>query len=67
MIKRVKIFVERVLREAQSSNDLEYIRSRLFAAYGAVSFVIDETHDENLVTWWDNEMRTKFYTLMIER
>lgn len=66
--EKVKIFVERCLQDAQNSNDLDYIRSRFFVAYGAVSFIAEETHDENLAIWWDEEMRGKFIdsTLMKE-
>lgn len=67
MIERVKTFVERALQEAQNSNDMDYIRSRFFAAYGAISFVAEEMNDDDLAEWWNEGMRDKFIKLMIER
>lgn len=67
MIKRVKAFAERLLKEAQNSHDLCYIQNRFDVACGAVCFVVEETYDDNLVEWWNEEMRKKFYKLMIER
>lgn len=64
MIERVKAFAERLLKEAQNSNNLDYINNRCDVACGAVCFVVEETHDDNLAEWWNEEMRYKFYELI---
>lgn len=69
--ERVRYFVLRLLKKAQDSNDLEYIRSNFFTAYGAMSFVLEEEYNaeryKELLHWWDEVMSRKFYELMIER
>lgn len=67
MIEKVKAFAERMLKEAQNSNELDYIQNRFDVACGAVCFVVEEMQDNNLAEWWNEEMREKFYKLMIER
>lgn len=67
MIKRVKAFAERLLKEAQNSDDIHYIENRFDVACGAVCFVVEEMCDDNLAEWWNEEMREKFFKLMIER
>ena len=64
MIEEVKTFVERKLLDAKNSNDLEYIRTLFFSAFGAVSFVVEFENSDNLAIWWDEEMREKFIELM---
>lgn len=64
MIEEVKTFVERKLLDAKNSNDLEYIHTLFFSAFGAVSFVVEIENSDDLAIWWDEEMREKFIELM---
>ena len=64
MIEEVKTFVERKLLDAKNSNDLQYIRTLFFSAYGAVSFVVEIENSDDLAIWWDEGMREKFIELM---
>ena len=64
MIEEVKTFVERKLLDAKNSNDLEYIRTLFFSAYGVISFVAEIENSDDLAIWWDEEMREKFIGLM---
>lgn len=67
MIERVKAFAERLLREAQNSNNLDFIHNRFDVACGAVCFIIEEMRDNDLAEWWNEEMRYKFYELINQK
>lgn len=64
MIEEVKTFVERKLLDAKNSNNLEYIHTLFFSAFGAVSFVVEIENSDDLAIWWNEEMREKFIELM---
>lgn len=64
MIEEVKTFAKRKLLDAKNRNDLEYIRTLFFFAFGAVSFVVEIENSDDLAIWWDAEMREKFIELM---
>lgn len=61
MIEKVKTWIEDTYKDCIRFNSDP--KNAIAMCYGALMFVLNETCDEELSQWWDNEMHPKFREL----